>query len=366
MAGKCTTGRCDRCERVKGPGQADAGELHLWLPAPHALVKAIQAVRRCGHDFTADEESLSLKVVVTGENTPTLLDAIGESLTGQERRDARAILITPGVALSPKDFPRVTPFDDFSMSARSQWLVEMLSEERITHLFQPIVDANDTTNIFAHEALMRGVATDGSLVSPGEMLELARASDLLFPLDLMARRSAIRNAQKQGLSGGLFINFSPAAIYDPKFCLRTTVAAIREAGFCAEDVVFEVVESERCADMDHLKTILRYYREAGFHVALDDVGAGYSSLNMLHELQPDFVKLDMELTRNVHADKYKAVVASKILEIARDLGIRTVAEGVETPEELDWLQRAGATFVQGYLIGRPAERPMVQARSQAA
>ena len=92
-------------------------------------------------------------------------------------------------------------------------------------------------------------------------------------------------------------------------------------------------------------------------MALDDIGAGYSSLNLLHQLRPDFIKLDIALIRDVDRDPYKALVAQKILEIAQRLGIETIAEGVEREEEFAWVKSTGATYAQGYLFGRPAPEP---------
>ena len=110
-------------------------------------------------------------------------------------------------------------------------------------------------------------------------------------------------------------------------------------------------------DVCHLRGILNYYRAAGFKVALDDIGSGYSSLNLLHQLRPDFIKLDIELVRDVDKDPYKALVAEKIFEIAVQLGIQTIAEGVEREEEYEWVRARGANYAQGYLFGRPAPQP---------
>ncbi|RKG71845.1 EAL domain-containing protein [Corallococcus terminator] len=255
------------------------------------------------------------------------------------------------------DFPRVDSLQRFTMLQQSGWLVDMLAESRLTSFFQPIVHAQDTSFVFAHEALMRGRDRDGSLVSPARMLDTAREADLLFQLDLAARTTAIREAVRHQLRTHLFINFTPTAIYDPAFCLRSTVAAIREAGIPPAHVVFEIIESDRAANAEHLRSIVDFYREAGFKVALDDLGAGYSSLNLLHQLRPEYMKLDMELVRGVHADPYKASIVQKLLEIACQLGIQTVAEGIETPEELSWVRRHGVDFVQGYLIAKPSAVP---------
>lgn len=103
----------------------------------------------------------------------------------------------------------------------------------------------------------------------------------------------------------------------------------------------------------HLQRIVDFYREEGFQVALDDVGSGYSSLNILAQLQPDFVKLDIGLVRDVDHDKTKAIVARKLIETVQEMELATIAEGIERVEELDWLREVGADFAQGYLFARP-------------
>jgi EAL domain-containing protein (putative c-di-GMP-specific phosphodiesterase class I) len=252
------------------------------------------------------------------------------------------------------DFPRVVSLRRFQAVSRSAWLLELLDGRRYTSHFQPIVAAADTSSVFGHEALLRGLDEEGRPVSPGEMFQAARDSDLMFQLDLAARQSAIREAVRLGLGARIFINFAPNAIYDPLYCLRSTVATVTESGVSPERIVFEVTESERVRDLGHLEGILAVYRKAGFQIALDDLGAGYSSLNLIHRLRPDLVKLDMDLIRDVDRDGYKAAIAETLLALARRLGIRTVAEGVETPGELDWLRDHGADYVQGYLIARPS------------
>jgi EAL domain-containing protein (putative c-di-GMP-specific phosphodiesterase class I) len=108
--------------------------------------------------------------------------------------------------------------------------------------------------------------------------------------------------------------------------------------------------------------MLATHRDAGFRVALDDVGAGYSGLNLVHQLRPDFIKLDMELIHGVTEDPYKALITTKTLEIAAALGIESIAEGVETDEELAWVRDNGATYAQGYGIARPT-RPTLHGRT---
>jgi diguanylate cyclase (GGDEF)-like protein len=193
---------------------------------------------------------------------------------------------------------------------------------------------------------------------PGAILELAAEAGLLPQVDRVARLTTIAQARHHQLIGQIFINFAPTALYDPVSCLRSTVEAIDQAGISHERIVFEVVESDNPQDLDHLKTVLKFYREAGFLIALDDLGSGYSGLNLLHQLRPDFVKLDMGLIRDVHQDLYKASITEKLLEIAHKLNIQTVAEGIECVDELNWLRDRGATFAQGYLIAKPSAVPV--------
>jgi len=120
------------------------------------------------------------------------------------------------------------------------------------------------------------------------------------------------------------------------------------------DVVFELTETHRAHDKSHLKGILAFYRTAGFGIALDDVGAGWSGLNLLHELRPDYVKIDMELIRDVHEDPFKQTIVHHLLSIARAHSIGTIAEGIETQGEADWLTARDVDYLQGYLFGRPA------------
>ena len=122
-------------------------------------------------------------------------------------------------------------------------------------------------------------------------------------------------------------------------------------------VVFEITESERLPAVKHLQRIVQFYREEGFQVALDDVGAGYSSLNVLVQLKPDFVKLDMGLVRDVDRDPAKAIVARKLIETVKELELATIAEGIERVEELEWVRERGADFAQGYFFARPAVPP---------
>ncbi|MEM6492031.1 MAG: EAL domain-containing protein, partial [Pseudomonadota bacterium] len=149
----------------------------------------------------------------------------------------------------------------------------------------------------------------------------------------------------------------------PAYCLRTTASVVQDVGLKPQNIVFEVTESDQARDLRHLKGILAFYRNAGFQVALDDVGAGYSSLNLLAEVRPDYMKLDMDLARNIDTDDYKKNIVEHLMAIARSNGTKVVAEGIETEGERDWMTAHGADYMQGYLFARPAPADEVIARA---
>ncbi|AHF03247.1 diguanylate phosphodiesterase [Marichromatium purpuratum 984] len=269
-----------------------------------------------------------------------------------EREGILALLLAPGEDLDFNAFTRAHSLEHWFALLAARPLLEILEAQRFVSWFQPIVSIADGA-VVGHEALLRGRLPDGELMFPGEIFSLAAANDLLFQVDRQARASALHCAAAQGLDGLLFINFLPTAIYDPVHCLRSTVNWARKLDIDPARIVFEVVETERVGDIEHLKRILDYYRAAGYRVALDDVGSGYASLNLLAQLRPDIIKIDMEIIRDIDRDPARQSIYRALAGIAAELGIELLAEGIETEAELDYVRRHGADLAQGYLFGRP-------------
>ena len=350
-------GSCSRCETVPEKIE-DRGGLYLWFPVSHTLNKVISALTKAKLEFQLLEESKCLYIMLEGIAKEKFSALASSALTNQELKETKVLWMRELEQPQLSDFYRSTDLCSFINFSKSDWLLDLLSEERITTHFQPIVYTSDTSKIFAHEALLRGIDEQGNLIYPGRIFAQAESAGIIFQLDALARTRAIHEAHVYDIKELLFINFSPTSVYDPATCLRRTVQAIDESGIPHSNIVFEVGESQHPPDMDHLIKILRFYREAGFLIALDDFGSGSSNLNLMHQLRPDFIKLDMQLIRNVHQDYYKALITEKILEIACKLEIKTVAEGVETLEEFEWVRQRGATFVQGYLVAKPTSPPI--------
>jgi EAL domain-containing protein (putative c-di-GMP-specific phosphodiesterase class I) len=347
---------CSRCETVPPP-MTGPGTLHLRFPLAHSRAKLLQYLQKGGWDWSENGEMLSVRA--PEEDLLPLVAPLMEVLSSTEQADVRAIFQPDGQQMSMQDFFEVESLHSFICRAQSGWLLDLLKDDRLTSVFQPIIACQEDNRVYAYECLMRGQDGD-KLIPPKRILDVAKGAGLLFQLDRAARLSAIRQAANFALDTRIFINFTPTSIYDPINCLRSTVRAADECGLKREQIVFEVIESEQVADVGHLRNILDFYRSCGFQMALDDLGAGYSSLNLLSQLKPDFIKLDRELIRDVPHDTFKAMIARKLLEAAQELDVRTLAEGVETAEEWEWLVANGAEFVQGYYVAKPASPPLLQ------
>ncbi|SAK99412.1 diguanylate cyclase/phosphodiesterase with PAS/PAC and GAF sensor(s) [Caballeronia fortuita] len=218
--------------------------------------------------------------------------------------------------------------------------------------FQPIVDVR-TGVAYAHEALVRGPNGE----SAGSVL--ARIDDAnRYHFDQRCRAVAIEQAASLGMSGYLSINFMPNAVYQPEACIRSTFEAAEKFQFSTDRIIFETVEGENIISRPHLVEIFRAYRRFGFQTAIDDFGAGYSGLTLLTEFQPDLIKLDMELVRGIDTDSVRQSIVRGVLSMCRDLGIRVIAEGIETIGERDFFVAHGVDLLQGYLFAKPAFRSL--------
>ena len=215
------------------------------------------------------------------------------------------------------------------------------------YAYQPIVDVHER-RIWAHEALVRGPEGQGA----GTVLAQVN-DDNRYRFDQACRVRAIRTAAALGITERLSINFLPNAIYRPELCIRTTLAAARSCGFPIERIVFEVTEGEQVEDGEWLAEILREYKRQGFLTAIDDFGAGYAGLKLLADFQPDVVKLDMHLVRDIDTSASRRSIVRGLMRMCEDMGIQVIAEGIETPGERDALFDLGVRWMQGYLLARP-------------
>lgn len=213
--------------------------------------------------------------------------------------------------------------------------------------FQPIVNVA-TKEVFAFEALVRGAQGEGA----GEVLSRV-TEDNKYIFDQTCRMRAIETASAINLPSMLSINFMPNAIYDPETCLSKTLKTARKTGFPRERIIFEVTEHERVKDSNFLVDIFKEYRKHGFLTAIDDFGEGYAGLNLLADFQPDILKMDIKLVRDIDQDRVKQALFRAMHGLSKELGIMLIAEGVETEGEYKYLRDSGVELMQGYYFQRP-------------
>lgn len=216
-----------------------------------------------------------------------------------------------------------------------------------TMAFQPIVDARQA-RVFGYEALVRGTQGEGAFEILSQVTQ-----DIRYQFDQACRIKAIELAAKLGIDSFLSINFLPNAVYEPKSCIQATLEAADKHGFPCERIIFEVNESEPIGDPGHLGRIFDEYHNQGFTTAIDDFGAGHAGLNLLADFQPDIIKLDMALIRDIEANRARQSIVRGIINTALEMNIQIIAEGVETPQELDCLRGLGIDLFQGFLFARP-------------
>ncbi|MFD2444806.1 EAL domain-containing protein [Bacillus sp. CGMCC 1.16607] len=282
-----------------------------------------------------------------------LLDYVEANL---DKKHIFAILSTISDPL--KNLNEMRQIDTFKLERQASWIDKVIEDKSICTHYQPIVKINNgNIEIIGNELLSRGLDENGDIIPPNKMFEATRLRNQTFSLDRVCRVESVKNARLVS-NKLIFINFIPTAIYVPEHCLTTTFQLIKELNIKPEQVVFEVVETDEVKNLDHLKSILNYYRSHGFKYALDDVGMGYNNLKTLKEMEPDIVKLAFEFTNGVSNDIDKQTVARSVLTIAHDMNALALAEGVEREEDLNFLLEMGYDLFQGYLFSKPQAHPV--------
>ena len=254
-------------------------------------------------------------------------------------------------------FAFAEPLTKMLENAEHEWVREALAGNWLFSVFHPILDARHG-DAFAYECLIRARdPQSGKSYGAGQLIGACEALNLQHQLDQRARQAAIGGGAKHATNSRLFINFLPNTIYDPEVCLRTTMQAAEEHNVAMSRLVFEVVETEKIPDMNHLLGILNYYRDRGVGTAVDDMGAGFTSIEYINSLQPDFVKLDRELVIEAEADFNKRSKMDQVIRATHAVGGKVVAEGIETTAQHRMCVEAGCDLVQGFLFCKPACPP---------
>ncbi|MDA8228258.1 MAG: EAL domain-containing protein, partial [Desulfitobacterium hafniense] len=219
--------------------------------------------------------------------------------------------------------------------------------------FQPILQVQ-TGEVFGYEALSRFKGPT-SFNNIGELFPFAEKVGQLYPIETICRRLAILSSSKVlNKHNLLFLNINPQVITDPEFASGQTRRLLTQHGLEPSKVVLELTERSAIQDFKTFREALAHYRNQGYLIALDDVGAGYSSLQSVAELHPDFIKIDRSLISKVNIDPIKWALLETFVTFSKRIGCRILAEGVETEEEMRTLVQLGVEYIQGYFLAKPS------------
>jgi EAL domain-containing protein (putative c-di-GMP-specific phosphodiesterase class I) len=233
-------------------------------------------------------------------------------------------------------------------AARLEELQRMIETQAITPVFHPIVQLRDGA-IVGHEALTRPL---GPMLfdSVEELFVFAESTDLLLPFERLCLSKAIGAASRIRDRGLLFLNASARALEDPDWANGRLEALLQASGLTPRDVVIEITERLAIVRHESFQALLLTFKNQGYRVAVDDMGAGHASLKSLAAVEPDFLKFDVSLVRDIDRSSIKRSLLESLKALADKIGARVIAEGVERREERETLAALGIELAQGFLF----------------
>lgn len=237
---------------------------------------------------------------------------------------------------------------------RKQALDYIIQNKQIKTVFQPIISLRDGS-ILGHEALSR-ITCESEITNPEMLFTIAGRYNRLWDLELLCRTTALEAAYKFMIppySKKLFINVNPNTMDDENFKKGFTKDFLRQYEITPHNVIFEITERNIITDMAGFRATIDHYKSQDYQVAIDDAGSGYSGLNLISDINPNYIKLDMKLIRGVDSDSLKFALVKGMVELSKVSNIFLIAEGIETYEELDTIVNLGVQYGQGYFIQKP-------------
>jgi EAL domain-containing protein (putative c-di-GMP-specific phosphodiesterase class I) len=244
---------------------------------------------------------------------------------------------------------------EHEMIRRHIALQKIISQNSILILFQPIVYL-DNLRVLGYEALSRG-PEDSGFEGTEILFTFAESTNMLLDLERLCRKNALRAAQALKISHKLFLNSSAKALQDKDFTADQLAEYVSELGLHQDGIVLEITERVAIQEWVAFKKILRQFRNHGFQIAIDDMGAGYSSLQAIAELEPDYLKFDVSLVRNIQENLIKKGLLETLVSLSSKINASVIAEGIEEKEEYEVLRSLGVPLGQGYYFASPSIQP---------
>lgn len=234
---------------------------------------------------------------------------------------------------------------------RHRALKRIIINNDIQTVFQPILRLQ-TEEIMGYEALTR-VTSMEFYNDTGTLFSYAVQTEMILELERICRKNALRMVKYALANKKIFLNVSAKGVFDPEFINGRFMNKIEETDHSVKDVVLEITERLAIKDLELFKATVRRLKDSGFSVAIDDVGAGYSTLHTIAELKPSYLKYDMSLIRDINKDAIKRDLLESLIPFAKKIDAVIIAEGVETKDEFEVLKEMGIEYAQGFYFAKP-------------
>nr|WP_060507737.1 GGDEF and EAL domain-containing protein [Pseudomonas sp. NBRC 111124] len=289
--------------------------------------------------------------------------SVGISVLSDATLDADALISQADMAKQHAKHLGGDNFQFYTESLRASTLERLqlenqlrkaIEEEQLLVYYQPKLCLL-SGHLHAAEALVRWLHPERGMVPPGEFIGLAEETGLIAPIGEFVLREACKQARAwllQGLEVRVSVNLSVYQLRQGKL-VSLVRQVLEETGLAPHLLELELTESQLLDSVEHIISTFGQLRALGVKLAIDDFGTGYSSLSYLKRLPVDYVKIDQAFIRGLHEGSQDAAITQAIITLSRSLGLKVVAEGVETAEQLAFLREQACDEAQGYLISRP-------------
>ena len=240
------------------------------------------------------------------------------------------------------------------MNQIKEALYNIIENKYIRTVFQPIISLRDGS-VLGHEALSR-ITIECEIKDPDMLFKAAGVYNRVWELEQLCRTKALETAYLFMIppySKKLFVNVNPDVMHDEQLKKGFTKAFLEKYEIEPRNIIFEITERNIVTDMTAFKATINHYKTQDYQIAIDDTGAGYSGLNLISDINPNYIKIDMNLIRNIDKDSLKYALVKGLVEFSRISNVFLIAEGIETYQELETIVNLGVQYGQGYFIQRP-------------
>jgi len=302
-----------------------------------SLVSTLQALcTKEPYEIDGKKIHLNQSVAISFENRKNIIQTADLALRKLKKTKKQSLIYSTDLGLE-KEIEKNIEW--------TQKIKSALEDGRIVPYFQPILN-NKTNKIEKYEALVRLVEKDGKVVSPYSFLEIAKRSKQYLSITKAVVSAAVKSFAHR--SESVSINLTMEDMLSDEIVLFLQSQSVREGG-----IVLEIVESESLQNSDRVWAFLREAKQSGFEIAIDDFGTGYSNFEYLVKLEPNFVKIDGSMIKNIDKDRDMEELVITIVDFAKKRGLFTIAEFVSSKEVFDKVVELGIDYSQGYFIGEP-------------